>query len=221
MVKTLLAQVKEYKKASLVTPVFMVLEVLMEILIPTLMALLIDNGVNKGNVRYVCVVGGIMVVIDVYKRQCSPLLKAVPVVDLEARLEQRHADERQDQRRGDDQIEVARDAARRADDAHGEVVGEAAHLVEDEAAALVVFLHVQPAARVLAPQGAQGDDQLPHQQEAQPREHAGLKPAHHAQGVLVHARHLGAKQRHDGGGRYEEYEQRGVERHAALQGAYK
>ena len=65
MVKTLLAQVKEYKKASLVTPVFMVLEVLMEILIPTLMALLIDNGVNKGNVRYVCIVGGIMVVMAV------------------------------------------------------------------------------------------------------------------------------------------------------------
>lgn len=65
MVKTLMAQVKEYKKASLVTPVFMVLEVLMEILIPTLMALLIDNGVSTGNVRYVCIVGGIMVVMAV------------------------------------------------------------------------------------------------------------------------------------------------------------
>ena len=60
MVKTLLAQVKEYKKASLVTPVLMVGEVLMEILIPTLMALLIDNGVSSGNVRYVCIVGAIM-----------------------------------------------------------------------------------------------------------------------------------------------------------------
>ena len=65
MVKTLMAQVKEYKKASLVTPVFMVLEVLMEILIPTLMALLIDNGVSTGTVRYVCIVGGIMVVMAV------------------------------------------------------------------------------------------------------------------------------------------------------------
>ena len=60
MVKTLLAQVKEYKKASLITPVLMVGEVLMEILIPTLMALLIDNGVSNGNVRYVCIVGAIM-----------------------------------------------------------------------------------------------------------------------------------------------------------------
>ena len=60
MVKTLLAQVKEYKKASLITPVLMVGEVLMEILIPTLMALLIDNGVSSGNVRYVCIVGAIM-----------------------------------------------------------------------------------------------------------------------------------------------------------------
>ena len=63
MVKTLLAQVKEYKRASIITPVFMVLEVLMEILIPTLMAALIDNGVNKGDVRYVCILGCIMAVM--------------------------------------------------------------------------------------------------------------------------------------------------------------
>ena len=65
MVKTLLAQVKEYKKASIITPVFMVGEVLMEILIPTLMALLIDHGVNSGSVRYVCIVGSIMVLMAV------------------------------------------------------------------------------------------------------------------------------------------------------------
>ena len=46
MLKTLLKEVKEYKRASVVTPVFMILEVLMETLIPFLMASIIDEGVN-------------------------------------------------------------------------------------------------------------------------------------------------------------------------------
>lgn len=44
MLKTLLKEVKEYKRASVVTPVFMILEVLMETLIPFLMASIIDEG---------------------------------------------------------------------------------------------------------------------------------------------------------------------------------
>lgn len=44
MLKTLLAQVKEFKKDSLLTPLFMILEVLMETLIPLVMASIIDNG---------------------------------------------------------------------------------------------------------------------------------------------------------------------------------
>lgn len=51
MLKTLLAEVKQYKKASILTPAFMVGEVVMEILIPMLMAYLIDSGVEKGDVR--------------------------------------------------------------------------------------------------------------------------------------------------------------------------
>lgn len=46
MLKTLLKEVKEYKRASIVTPVFMIVEVLMETLIPFLMASIIDEGVN-------------------------------------------------------------------------------------------------------------------------------------------------------------------------------
>ena len=49
MVKTILSQVKEFKKDSLLTPVFMILEVIMEMVIPLLMAAIIDNGVEKGN----------------------------------------------------------------------------------------------------------------------------------------------------------------------------
>lgn len=63
MVKTLLKQVKEFKKDSVMTPIFMVLEVLMETLIPFLMASMIDNGVEVGNQAYIFKVGGIMLVL--------------------------------------------------------------------------------------------------------------------------------------------------------------
>lgn len=62
MLKTLGAQVKEFKKDSILTPLFMVLEVIMEMAIPLLMASIIDDGVEKGDIRHICLIGGIMVV---------------------------------------------------------------------------------------------------------------------------------------------------------------
>ena len=61
MLKTLLKQVKEYKAASIATPLFMLLEVLMETLIPFLMASIIDDGVNAGNMAHIYKVGAIMI----------------------------------------------------------------------------------------------------------------------------------------------------------------
>ncbi len=66
MLKTLLAQVKEYKKASILTPVFMFGEVIMEMIIPLLMASIIDDGVNKGDTRHIYIIGGWMVVTAVF-----------------------------------------------------------------------------------------------------------------------------------------------------------
>lgn len=63
MVKKLLSQVKQYRTASLMTPVFMVLEVLMETLIPYLMARMIDNGIENGDLPYIFKIGGIMLVL--------------------------------------------------------------------------------------------------------------------------------------------------------------
>lgn len=63
MVKTLLKQVKEFKKDSIMTPIFMVLEVLMETLIPFLMASMIDNGVEVGDQAYIFKIGGVMLVL--------------------------------------------------------------------------------------------------------------------------------------------------------------
>ena len=52
MLKTLAAQVKEFKRDSILTPVFMILEVLFEMLIPLLMASIIDKGVETGDIRH-------------------------------------------------------------------------------------------------------------------------------------------------------------------------
>ena len=62
MLKTLGAQVKEFKKASIATPIFMILEVIMEMIIPLMMASIIDNGVEKGDLHHIYVVGAFMVV---------------------------------------------------------------------------------------------------------------------------------------------------------------
>lgn len=61
MIKILGAQVKEFKKDSIRTPIFMILEVVMEMVIPLLMASIIDDGVEKGNIRHICVIGAVMV----------------------------------------------------------------------------------------------------------------------------------------------------------------
>lgn len=61
MIKTLGAQIKEFKKASLVTPVFMIAEVIMEMIIPLLMASIIDDGVNKGDMKHIYMIGGLMI----------------------------------------------------------------------------------------------------------------------------------------------------------------
>ena len=65
MIKTLLAQVKEFKKASFLTPVFMILEVVVETLIPLVMADMIDHGVEAGNISYLYQRGAIMALFAV------------------------------------------------------------------------------------------------------------------------------------------------------------
>ncbi len=66
MVKTILGQVKEFKKDSLVTPACMVLEVIMEMLIPLLMAAIIDNGVEKGDMAYIYKTGAVMMALALF-----------------------------------------------------------------------------------------------------------------------------------------------------------
>ncbi len=62
MLKTLAAHIKEFKKDSLLTPVFMILEVIMETIIPLMMASIIDDGVEAGNMNHIYFIGSLMVV---------------------------------------------------------------------------------------------------------------------------------------------------------------
>ena len=61
MLKTLGAHIKEFKLPSLLTPIFMILEVIMEMIIPLLMASIIDDGVTPGNMNHILMIGGVMV----------------------------------------------------------------------------------------------------------------------------------------------------------------
>ena len=66
MLKTLGAQIKEYKWASIATPVFMLLEVAVDTIIPLLMASIIDNGVHMGDTRHIYIMGVWMIVAALF-----------------------------------------------------------------------------------------------------------------------------------------------------------
>lgn len=59
--RDILAQVKQYKKSSLLTPFYAMLEVVMEVLLPFIMAKIIDNGIEAEDMRKVMIYGGLMV----------------------------------------------------------------------------------------------------------------------------------------------------------------
>lgn len=63
MNKTLLKSVREYKKQSVLAPFFVILEVLMEVLIPMEMAKIIDVGIMQGNLSYIVRRGLILVIM--------------------------------------------------------------------------------------------------------------------------------------------------------------
>ena len=63
MNKTLLRSVREYKKQSILAPILVVLEVLMEVLIPMEMAKIIDIGMSNGDLHYIIQRGVILVIM--------------------------------------------------------------------------------------------------------------------------------------------------------------
>ena len=63
MIKTLAKYIGKYKKASILTPCCMVLEVLMEVLIPFVTAAIIDQGIEAGNMQKIIMYGGLMILM--------------------------------------------------------------------------------------------------------------------------------------------------------------
>lgn len=63
MNKTLFKSIREYKKQSLLAPLLVILEVLMEVLIPLEMAKIIDVGIANGDLGYIIQRGVILVVM--------------------------------------------------------------------------------------------------------------------------------------------------------------
>ncbi|NLV82099.1 MAG: ABC transporter ATP-binding protein [Synergistaceae bacterium] len=65
MIKKLLSSLREYKKHTILVPVFVTLETVLEIILPTVMALLIDNGISKNDMSYVLLVGLVLTICSV------------------------------------------------------------------------------------------------------------------------------------------------------------
>lgn len=57
MIKQLAKSIREYKKASILTPIFVVFEVALEVIIPFLMAMIIDDGINNGDIGFIAKIG--------------------------------------------------------------------------------------------------------------------------------------------------------------------
>ena len=64
--KNIFSCIKDYKKDTLLTPIFVVAEILMEVLIPYFMASLIDFGIDKGNMEVVYKIGLFLVLSTIF-----------------------------------------------------------------------------------------------------------------------------------------------------------
>ena len=73
MLQSLIAEIKEYKKPSILASLYMVFEVMFEISIPFIMATLLDKGVQKGDMTTVLTYGLLMLVFAFLSVECSRL----------------------------------------------------------------------------------------------------------------------------------------------------
>ncbi|AKA68255.1 ABC transporter ATP-binding protein [Clostridium scatologenes] len=73
MIRKLASYVAELKKDTILTPIFVALEAIMETIIPLLMAWIIDNGVGKGDMKYVCIIGAVMLAVSFISLTCGVL----------------------------------------------------------------------------------------------------------------------------------------------------
>ncbi len=69
--KKLLVYLKDYKKETVLAPLFKMLEATFELFVPLVMAAIIDQGIGSGNVSYVLRMGGVMILLGVIGLVCS------------------------------------------------------------------------------------------------------------------------------------------------------
>lgn len=73
MIKTLAKQIREYKKDSILSPVYVAAEVILELLLPFIMASMIDDGVEVGNMKHIVITGLIMLVVAMLSLFCGAM----------------------------------------------------------------------------------------------------------------------------------------------------
>ena len=73
MIKTLAKSIREYKKQTILAPLFVGLEVVMETLIPFIMALLVDNGIYGGDMAVIYKLGALLIVLVAISLSCGVL----------------------------------------------------------------------------------------------------------------------------------------------------
>lgn len=73
MIKQLSGCVRQYKKDAILTPVFVIGEVVLEVLVPLIMANLIDYGINKGDMNYIIKTGIILIILCMASLFCGAM----------------------------------------------------------------------------------------------------------------------------------------------------
>lgn len=71
MVKKLMRSIREYKKASLLAPIYVACEVILEVLIPYLMAGIIDIGIGESDMNYIYTMGTVLIVAAMASLFCG------------------------------------------------------------------------------------------------------------------------------------------------------
>ena len=71
MVKKLMRSIREYKKASLLAPIYVACEVILEVLIPYLMAGIIDIGIAESDMNYIYTMGAVLIIAAMASLFCG------------------------------------------------------------------------------------------------------------------------------------------------------
>ena len=71
MLKTILSELKEYKRATIVTPLWVIVEALMEVFIPYQLAIMVDEGIQKGNLHVVGISAALMLAAAILSLYCG------------------------------------------------------------------------------------------------------------------------------------------------------